>query len=613
MNEGCTRSSRILRLPLILVLTQLCLVSAARAQAAQGLAANAPPPSQSADPASQAADASASSPADASSASPGLSPSADSFQYAPGQSAGPIAPPAAGANEVLPSGASAAPPLSLPYSTVEPIQGVDRNTFDPFSGQYLGTGANEGVGAHMGHLTGSASFGGLGTGAYYAPFLRRAPAPTDADLKLGPLYLYLYRLQADFLYTDNVNLTTNNRRSAEYAIITLNMEIIAQLTDDLQIAVYGSVIYLPLQNILAATESSTLEGGLGFLLGALPVLTAQVAYDTQVGDWPVRFADEFQTTTGHYSDSTRDEFGLFQGSDLQSGGNPNTFRSNEAGLRNANGSGSYEQQDYFSYYENTVSATTTGQLPNDASVYARAYRSDLWYNQGSRGLPTSRDDFYVQVASTKPEWRFEPYASYEVSHSSEIPGVFQIAHIGLQGPITDQLYMNASAGYFWNNQGQQDSLYLFELRHEAGPNTTEYLEIARGLSYFDDEVITTEYYLLSQVLGATRGGVAFADHSDFQELVNDGYANRSQEDVGARLTWNIGPLTTLNLTGVYTHQDFDDDLTTDTWTGRVTLSRIVSDSIFFQAFYQFQHYNANQPDRKYEENLVFLSLVKYFH
>jgi len=613
MNEGCTRSSRILRLPLLLVLTQLCLVSAARAQAAQDIAASAPPPSQSADPASQAADASASSSTPASSATSGASPSPDSFQYAPAESAGPIAPPAAGANEVLPSGASAAPPLSLPYSTVEPIQGVDRNTLDPFGAHYIGPSASEGVGAHVGNAQANVSLGGLGGGAYYTPFLRRGAAPTDADLKLGPLYLYLYRLQADFLYTDNVNLTTNNRRTAEYAIITLNMEIIAQLSEDLQFAVYGSIIYLPLQNILAATESSTLEGGLGFLLGALPVLNAQASYGTEIGGWAVTFADQFQTATGHYSDSTRDQFGLFQNSVLQNSDNPNTFRSNEAGLRNANSSGSYEQQGYFSYYENTASATAVTQLPNDVGIYARAYRSDLWYNQGTRGLPTSRDDFFIQAESNKPSWRFQPFASYEVSHSSSVPGVYQIAHIGVEGPLTDQLYMKASAGYFWNNEGQQNALYRLQLRHQAGPNTTEYLEIARGLSYFDDEVITTEYYLISQVLGPTLGGFGFADHSQFQELVNDGFSNRSQEDAGARLTWSIGPLTTLDLSGIYTHQDFDDGLTTDTWTGRVTLSRIVTDSIFFQAFYQFQHYNANESDRKYEENLVFLSLVKYFH
>jgi len=592
MNEGRAPLYRCLRLFFLLVLTQLCLASALRAQGTQEPDAGAPAPSQptgNPPPAPYAAEP---------------NPSYDSM---------PPVPPPAGPDEVLPSGLPAPPPLSIPYSAVEPIQGVDRNNFDPFSYQSIGTSVNQNLGAKVGHAQGSLSLGNVGVGGSYVPFIRRSPAPTDADVKLGPIYLYLYRLQSDFLYTDNVNLTTHNRRSTEYAIITLNMELIAQLTDDLQFAVYGSLIYLPLQNIFAATEASALQGGLGFLLGALPVLTGQVSYSTQVGGWDVILADKFQSATGYYSDSTRDQYNLFQGSVIQTGGNPNSFRSSQVGLRNSNGAATDDTQDYFSYYSNTVSAAASGQLAQDVSGEAIATRTDLLYGSGSRNLPSSRDDLYMQAVSTRPTWRFEPFASYDIRHTSSIPGVFQVFRAGFSGPITDQLYITASAGYFFDTQGQADSLYQLTLRHVAGPYTTEELEIARALSYYDDEVFTTEYYLLSQVLGPTLNASAFGDHSEFQELLNDGVSNRSQEDAGAELTWAAGPSTSLQLSGIYSHQDFDDGTTTDTWTGRFTLSRVLSDTLFFQAFYQFQHYDTNAQDRKYEENLVYLSLVKYFH
>ena len=569
---------------LFLLLTQLCIEGTVRGQ-------NAAP---------QPADATAST--DQSS-----SPAQGSSVAAPSSQSGE---PGASGEQGGPSNIQG---YGLHYTNDAPLSGVDTTAVDPFSPHGTGLGFGEGFNPNLGSLHGSLSVGGIGTNFYYAPFLRRAPAPEDANLKIGPIYLDFNSLQADFLYTDNVNLTTKARRSETMAIIALNMTLIAQITDDLQFLVNGSLIYLPLQNQVVLTESSALEGGLGFLLGALPAIAAQASYNALIAGWDVQFVDQFSTGSGHYSDSTRDSFGLFQGSVLQEGGKGNyPFHSGQANIRNAPGTGFDSQNSDFSTYFNDFSAMTSGYLPGDVWVTARASRSDLWYNQGNRGLPTSRDDFYIFAESSRPNMRFTPFVSYDVSHSSDVPGVFQTARAGLFGPVTDQLFLYTDVGYFLSNTGDQGLLWRLNLEHDAGPNTTEYLDVARGLTSFNDEVVTTEYYLIMQALGPTLSAAGFADHSDFQELAVSQLSSRSQEDVGARLTWVLGPLTSMEMSGIYTHQDFSNGYLTNTWTGRLTLRRTISDTLSFQAFYQYQRYTVNQANNGYYENLVFLSLVKYF-
>jgi hypothetical protein len=601
------RPTRVSGLPFLLVMAQLCLAFSLRAQDAPPTGAepsNTPPPAASA-VSPPASDASPSTP-DASLATPESSPGSPLYFN---QNTQPLTygEPGFGIVRRVPASEFDAPEYGVPYSSV-----LYNNPADPFSTHSFGLNTEEYP--KFGEAYGSVSFGYAGLGLSSIPFIHHAFAPLDADLKAGPLYLYFDSLEAALLYTDNYKLSDTNRQSELLAIISLNMTLVAQLTEDLQFSITGSVIYLPIQNIVGF-ESSTLEGSLGFLLGALPALTSNVVYDTLVAGWPVEFKDVFQTSTGHYSDSTVDNFSLFQGGvlDRQQNGQY-TFRSGHADLRfNSGNNNNDTQNNYFNFFSNTISATTYGDLPSDVQLTARAARSDLWYNQGNRGLPSSRDDFYILAQSVRPTMRFKPFASYEVTHSSDVPGVYQIFTAGFSGPITDQLFLYADAGYFISNTGNEGSLWTLELQHTAGENTTEDLEIRRGLNDFDDEVITTEYYRINQILGPTLNAVGFADHSSFQELADDQVSNRDQEDFGVGLNWILGPLTTLELRGIYTHQNFDDGFKTDTWTGRVDLSRTITNTLFLRAFYQYQNYDAHVANRQYYENLIFVSLTKYFH
>ncbi|MGA3169837.1 MAG: hypothetical protein ABSE62_02385 [Chthoniobacteraceae bacterium] len=495
------------------------------------------------------------------------------------------------------------------YSSIYPLTGYDGSSIDPLSNHILGMDFDQGI--KLGGAYGSIDFGSGGFGVPQIPLVYRAFPPDDADVKLGPLYFKVNSFEADFLYTDNYRQSNTDRQEETFAILTLNMSLVAQLTDDIQMGINGSLIYLPLQNIIGLTTSS-LNGAYGYLLAAVPQMLAQVSYDTLIAGWDVRFADNFSTSTGAYSDGTRDEFSLFQGGVLAPDGPGRyTFHSGQLNLRNNSANFYGGNENYFAVFANTVSALTYHELPGDIDFTGWASHSDYWYDPYSSDLPFSQDQLYLLWEAARPNMRFTPYFSYYLSHVSTAPGVFQVLRAGFFGPVTDQLYLNTNIGYFIGDEDQQSLLWMLTLDHVAGPYTSEHFEVTKGISYYDDEEVTTEYYRLLQTLGPTLQGTLVADHSEYQEL-NSQYANRTQEDVGAGITWWLGPLTTMQFQGVYSHQDYDNGFDTDTWTGRVTLWRILSDDFFFRAFYQYQRYSPNAQNRGYYENLVFLTLVKYF-
>ena len=588
MNLRPLRSRSLARLPLLLIWIQLCLWRASWGQDAT------PPVDESS--------YSAPAPTDPALGAPSYFPETTAPTTYGEPSYGPLQPD--------PYREPGSPEYGVPESSIFPITGTDGDSIDPLRAHGLYLDMNQGVKA--GGVEGSLSLGGLGGGASPVPFIYRRLAPEDAMLKAGPFYLKINRFDADFIYTDNYHLSERNRQSEELAVLALNMTLIAQLTDDLQFAVNGTVIYLPIQNIVGV-ESSSLAGNLGFLLGALPLLSGQVSYDTMIAGWDVRFADNFSSTTGQYSDNTNNAFNIYNGGTLQqTGRNTYTFHSGHVNTRSNSYDNSRESQDYFAVYVNTISALTTGYIPGDIQVTARALRSDLWYNQSGRGLPSSREDFYLLAQTARPNMRFTTFASYDVSHSSDVPGVFQSFRVGLFGPITDQLFLFADGGYYLSNTGRHGELWTLDLYHDAGPYTQESVHVGQELSDFDDEVTTSESYLLRQILGPTLTSFAFAEHSEFQEFANGDFPNRSQEDAGAGLIWALGPRTQLTLIGIYTHQKYTDGYGASSWSGRADLERDLTDNWFLRAFYQYQNYEVNQPNSGFTQDIFFLGITKYF-
>jgi hypothetical protein len=493
----------------------------------------------------------------------------------------------------------------IPYASVINTTGADVNSVNLINGHPVNTDFLNSP--KVGNVEGTMLIQPT-SGNYVIPFLRGGSEPDYATLKAGPFYIKFHSLDGLVLYDDNYNQSHSNRLAETLILLRLNMTVIAQLTDNLQFALSGSIGYLPLQNQFGV--QSNVYSSLGLLLFG-PLLTTQFVYDTVVAGWPVRFADDFRVGSAVYSDSLLDNFDLFTGDYLSREQNGEyVFAAGRTPAQQANYTGVNSDQLGLITYANTVSALTDHLLPGDTRLTLRIEHTDLWYNQDNRGLPASRDDLYASLVSERENMRFKPYITYEATYVDQQDGITQQANAGIFGPIDDQLFLQAQAGIYVDGMGHQGLLYNFQLNHDAGPYTTEHLTLARSLDYFDQEQQTSEYYRLNQVIGPTIDATLFAAHSSFQELINNGVSSRDEELAGAQMVWYMGPKTSLQLAGIVERQQYHDDLRVDSVTGRAILNRILTDTLTMQLLYEYQRVSSNHAADSYYENLVYFRIIK---
>ena len=442
----------------------------------------------------------------------------------------------------LPPGAFGETPPGISYSNLLNSTGGTLNTSNILGGRPPGpndwNSANPAGDGNPPHGNASLRLGG------YPGFLVHAPEPEDADLKAGPVFIKFHSLDGLVLYDDNYNESEKDRKSELLALLRLNLSLIAQLSDNLQFILGGTIDYLPLQNQFGVNSGSDL-----LLLG--PALAAQLVYDTVIAEWPVRFADDFQSGAGVFSNNVGDNFDLFEGDQLYRDQNGrysfHDYQRTPSSLTTSNSP--------LIYYVNTVSALTDRLLPNDIRLTLRLEHQDLWYNQSNRGLPSSRDDFLATLASERENLRFKPYVTYEATYVDDTPGITQSINAGVRGPIDDQLFLRGEVGYFISGNGRNGVLYLLDLDHAAGPFTSEHLGVGSELNYFDSEQLTYEYYRFDQILGPNLSADFFLSRVTYQDLLNDGGPDFTDDLAGLQCTWNLGPRTTLYLGGIIERQE----------------------------------------------------------
>ena len=513
----------------------------------------------------------------------------------------------------LPNGSfSQYDPTGLPYSEVPILQRTDGNlnNINALSGSPFDTTLSNP--AKIGDAEGSFSLR-TANGGLSLPFSFYGTEPQNADIKAGPFYVKFHSLDGLVLYDDNYLGRETNRKSETLALLSLNLSIIAQITDDIQFTISGSIIYLPLQNQVGLGLTSNAFTSLGLFLSAFPAFVAQLGYNTMIAGWPVQFIDRFSANTGSFSDNVRDNFDLFRADyTVQNENGGYIFHS---GRNGANASSSITNSNLDAsvvYFSNGITAITQRDLPEDIRLTVRVDHDNFWYNQDNRGLPPGRDDLYASLVSERPNQRFRPYASYSADYIEGSPGVTQTVWLGIFGPIDDQISMNATAGYFFASSGGNSALYNLTLTHDAGPYTTEEFVADRSLSFFDQEIITSEYYRLNQTLGPTLLGTLFVARSDYQNIVKYGTESHYDDNGGVELGWLVGPKTHLQLAGLYTRQEYSGGDKSDTISLRAILNRTITDSLTFQLFYQYQHNTSTHSGSNYYENVVYLRFVQWF-
>ncbi len=279
------------------------------------------------------------------------------------------------------------------------------------------------------------------------PFLRGGTEPEDADIKAGPIYVKFHSLDGLVLYDDNYQRTETDRRSEILVLLRLNLSVIAQLTDNLQFAVSGSIDYLPIQNQVGIETSAF--SSLGLLFSAVPAFAAQLVDDTVIAGWPVLFADDFRVNTGSYSNSVRDNFDLFHGDYLdrnEAGGYYFHSRPNQRGYSAL--STQNNLNDSVLYFTNIVSAYTDRLLPGDVRLTLRLSHENYWYNQDNRGLPPAG------TISSPPWYRsgsnqafFKPFVNYDARlHPRGPPNSPNPSGPAFQAPSTTNFFSGRMPG-----------------------------------------------------------------------------------------------------------------------------------------------------------------------
>lgn len=446
------------------------------------------------------------------------------------------------------------------------------------------------------------------------PWTQRAFEPQDADLKIGPFYFKLRAIEAAVLTSDNINLTPDDRETGTIAMVSATMDLVAQVTESLRIATSATFVYLPTEG-KAGFVGFGLSDIYNFGLAAGPLARAQVSWDTDIGGWHVVLSDDFQVIQGYYSNEFRSDDVLFEGARFndESRAGRYAFRPNEGAVFDDAGhrDNRVDLREDLVAFSNAISVDAERVSPGSILLKARAYHEDLWYNQGNRGQPSLRDGGEIGIYSQRENMRFKPYFIYDIYHTDEADDLQHIFRGGITGPITEQIFLFAEAGYYTGGLAGSGGLWHVQLNHTIGPYTRQTLSYQRSFNYFHDEVDTVLGYTFNQILGPTL----YFDTYVYRVRAEDYYSDhnndttRDEWHLGARLTFTPGPKTTFRLTGQYAEGDVDN---TKAWTGRLELAYNFTDTLLLHAAYQYQKSTSDSFGLNYTENLFFLSLTKYF-
>ncbi len=446
------------------------------------------------------------------------------------------------------------------------------------------------------------------------PLLGRGFEPQDADLKFGPVFFKLDALSAALLFTDNEDLDETDRKSGVIGIMRLSGTLIVQLSEDLHIAASGSLVFLPFQGEFGLGGAGTrIPYSLG--LAAIPAVFSQFTWDTELFGQPVLFADDLRTHVGYYSNNTRDDFTQLEPETSAGEDRAGRYAFRFPGHNNdSHRNETREEDSTFTVISNEISASGERLLPGDVRLHVRVFNENLWYNQTDRGLPTLRDGADVLLQEVHEDWRFKPYLSYEALYTDQSGGINHTVMLGITGPITEQLHLDAAAGvFYYSKHDSVHALFHLDLRHVAGPYTTESLFVGRTTNYFQDEIVTGATYTLHQILGPRLEGSLFATVAEVEDLTGED-STRDEFRAGLRLAYTLGPRTVLQASGIYAKvlHDPNGDEDSDTWTGRLELRHRFTDTVYGRLLYQYQVRDSNQPGDSYYENLLYVSLTKYF-
>lgn len=412
------------------------------------------------------------------------------------------------------------------------------------------------------------------------PLIESGFRPDDADLKLGMIYLEFGALRYEFLASDNVDYTVDDRKSGAISIATVDLTITGQWTEGLQTTVDGTFIWLPFENKAGVSGfglNDPYEASLSY--GYNSQFRLETEYAAVLAGWDVSLRQyflagsrDYQADAGYRSSIKAWSDAEFDGEDIagrysfgnRSGGN------NSDSDHNGIPDGFEDSRTKDDDWELTTELDASRVIPLDQSIYARLegnFRNTL-SNDDDYLLSETDETYTVQLTSERENTRFVPFVIYTLSRSydnrnpdDEIDDLHHALRVGVTGPVTENISIYGDFGYTldeYHDEEVADSeseVYTFGITHVVNPYISHSATISRSIN--DDHDITDTFnYSYRQTLGprleltaSYEQGKAFHRRSGRSDLEMTSWYQRT----GADLTYTYSTRTTITLSGTHTN------------------------------------------------------------
>jgi hypothetical protein len=456
--------------------------------------------------------------------------------------------------------------------------------------------------------------------------VNRGFRPEDSELKIGNFYLDIKSLRGSLLFSDNVNLTENNRKSDVTGSLALGLRALYQLNDGLQFAVEGDLVYLPFENRAGVNGFGLIDPFAKFALNGNALFRTQISYDFKLMGWDFTVFDNFEIRNNSlYRLGEGDFLDLYDGESFRSersfAGRQATYTPSanaSGGFRDdTNSAGSFDASALD--YVNRAGVIATRLVPTVSRATLSYHHENVWYSSSStvNGVLVpdyQRDLFVARLESVRENLRFKPYIQYRASTYSTVDGWDQELLAGIKGPITDQLEFLGEGGYVWSdNSGSSATIWSMRLTHDAGPYTRQSAGYFRSVTEPDRQLRETYSYQIAQILGPYLTGGFYYAHNKFGDL--DTKNTFVEEDVfGTYLNWDLAKFGTVSFMAFHTITDYTNPATPDATksTLRMLYSAELSPKLHGTFVYQFQKRDSEAVGQDYYENLVAISLIRSF-
>lgn len=425
--------------------------------------------------------------------------------------------------------------------------------------------------------------------------IRRA-TPENATLKAGRFYFKLGSISGSLLHSDNVNSQATHPEPGTIAAVRLSSIVLYQFTDDLQFAVGGSLLYLPIEGRAGVSGFGIRDPLYSFT--AQPIFRSQFSYELRLADWNLRMVDEFRIVS-----SIPAELGFGFEYDGQSRAGQYVFHDEFA---------PNDTRNPFILKENIIGGTASRLLPTETRFTLGVSRAHFWYDgESPYTLPRRNDTVYLSLESELERLRFKPFALYRINLYDLSQYSHQQVRAGFRGPLTENISVTADGGYYSAaGHGRQGELWGSGLHHTPGPSTEQSFRFGR---------------YVAEPFGEVEEKLDYAIRHDLSSVVTlklSGHLSRFvlQDQRGTRGTQRgldlegyaaVMPEGGIRLGGGWVRESYD-NLTIGGRTSWFARAAIRYRSLEARATFRFMDRHSDQPNLEYREKLVTLTLEKYF-